>query len=65
MFFHIISKLLGLGQIRMRWIGNNSVGKKNITEKMLSRQFLVAMINSILTIFIITMKIPCSPILAL
>ena len=33
MFFHIISKLLGLGQIRMRWIGNNSVGKKKYNRE--------------------------------
>ena len=42
-----------MGQIR-----NNSVGKKLPKEKIFSRQFSVALINSILTIFIITMKIP-------
>ena len=56
-FVHFISKTLDLEQMRMGWIRNNSLGKKYLTEKIFKRQFSVALIDSILTIFIITMKI--------
>ena len=55
MFVYII--FISLGHLRMGSIRNNSVRKKKIpTEKIFSRQFSVALINSILTLFIITMK---------
>ena len=62
MFVYITSKPIDLDQTRMRWIRINSVGKKkSIREnKTFSRQLSVALINFILTIFIITMKIPSS-----
>ena len=58
MFDYIISKALGLHKMRMGWIRNNAVDKKILTEKIFNWQFSVELINSILTIFIITMKIP-------
>ena len=37
----------------MDWIRNNSVGEKHFqTEKIFSKQFSVALINSVLTIYI-------------
>ena len=51
MFLLITSKLLDLDQIRMGWIRDNSVDKKNLTKEIFSRQFSVALINSILKIF--------------
>ena len=57
MFLHLISKPLDLEQMRMGWIRNNSVGKKKIEQRIFKRQFSVAMINSILAIFTVTMKI--------
>ena len=35
---------------------NNSAGKKALKENLLNKQYLVTLINFILTIFIITMK---------
>ena len=59
MFVYVISIPLDLAQIRMGGIRNNTVGKKKcLTEKILSRRFSVALINSIMKILIITMKIP-------
>ena len=51
MFLLIISKFLDLDQIRMGWIRDNSVDKKNLTKEIFSRQFSVVLINSILKIF--------------
>ena len=56
MFTHITSKPLDLDQMRMGQIRNNSVVKKILTEKIFSGKFSVALIDSILTIFIITIE---------
>ena len=56
-FVHFVSKPLDLDQMGMGWIGNNSVDKNRfLIEKLFSSQCSVALINSILTIFIIDMK---------
>ena len=47
MFVHVISKPLDLDKMRMGWIRNNLVDKKILTEKILSKQFSVALIISI------------------
>ena len=54
MFVDIISKPLDFEQMGMGWIRNNLVGKKNLTDKLLSRKYSVALIN------IIIMKITSS-----
>ena len=57
MFVRILSKLFDLQRTRMEWIRNNSIGKKEfLTKKKISKPFSVALINSILLVFIITMK---------
>ena len=58
MFVRILSKPLDLRRTRMGRIRNNSIGKEEfLTEEKFRRQFSVALINSILLVFIITMKI--------
>ena len=41
----------------MGWITNNLFSEKRLTEKIFSSQFSITLINSILTMFIITMKL--------
>ena len=41
----------------MGWITNNLFSEKRLTEKIFSSQFSITLINSILTMFIVTMKL--------
>lgn len=62
---HFISKPPDLEQIQMEQIMNNSVAEKKIqTDKIFSSKFSVTLTDSVLTTFIMTMKISSNVIMS-